>query len=181
MIQTGKLTKNRRSEDPFKGFSSISTQTGWILVIRRGFESVVWGRSWSHFNLSVKHTWLVAYLIWLDKTGSEVSPWCTWTDSWRQWLQLKDLPTDNGVRQRELQEEGLENCQLSRRSQTQTFGGQTEGLRLPRGDGVRNSDRNMSWSRVPVLKLQQYLIGLLRCCFVFTTFSTDIKHWLSDS
>jgi len=59
-------------------------------------------------------------------------------------LQLKDLPTDDGVRQRELQEEGLENCQLSRRSETQTFRGQTEDLRLPRGDGVRNRDRNLS-------------------------------------
>ncbi len=92
IIQTGKLTKNRRSEDPFKGFSFISTQTGWILIIRRGFESVVWGRSWSHFNLSVKHTWLVAYLIWLYKTEFKVSPWCTWTDSWRQWPSAQRSP-----------------------------------------------------------------------------------------
>ncbi len=73
----GKLTKNRRSEDPFKGFSSISTQTGWILIIRRGFESVVWGRS---------------LVIWYDKTMSEVSPWCTWTDSWRQWPSAQRSP-----------------------------------------------------------------------------------------
>ncbi len=92
-----------------------------------------------------------SYLIWLYKTLK------SYHDALGQivedsGLQLKDLPTDDGVRQRELQEEGLENCELSRRSQTQTFGGQTEGLRLPRGDGVRNRDRNLSWSRVPVVQ-----------------------------
>lgn len=37
-------------------------------------------------------------------------------------LQLKRLPPDDGVRQRELQEKGLEYRQQSRRSKTETFG-----------------------------------------------------------
>ncbi len=63
-------------------------------------------------------------------------------------LQLKRLPTDDGVRQGEFQEEGLEDCQLNRRSQTETFGGQAERLRLPCGDGVRNSEGNACGSSV---------------------------------
>lgn len=63
-------------------------------------------------------------------------------------LQLKRLSTDNGVRQGELQEEGLEDRQQSRRSQTKTFRGQAERLSLPCGDGVRNSERNSCRSSV---------------------------------
>ncbi len=63
-------------------------------------------------------------------------------------LQLKRLPTDDGVRQGELQEEGLEDCQLNRRSQTETFGGQAERLRFPCGDGVRNLEGNSCGSSV---------------------------------
>ena len=61
-------------------------------------------------------------------------------------LQIKRLPTDDGVWQGELQEEGLEDRQQSRRSQTETFGGQAECLSLPCGDGVRNSEGNLCGS-----------------------------------
>jgi len=57
-------------------------------------------------------------------------------------LQIKRLPTDNGVWQGELHEEGLGGGQDSRRGQTKTFGGQAKRLRLPRGDVVRNLERN---------------------------------------
>ncbi len=63
-------------------------------------------------------------------------------------LQLKRFPTDDGVRQGEFQEEGLEDGQLNRRSQTETFGGQAERLSLPCGDGVRNRERNSCGSSV---------------------------------
>ncbi len=63
-------------------------------------------------------------------------------------LQLKRFPTDDGVRQGEFQEEGLEDGQLNRRSQTETFGGQAERFGLPCGDGVRNRERNSCGSSV---------------------------------
>ena len=58
-------------------------------------------------------------------------------------LQLKLLSPDDGVGQRELQEEGLEDTKLSRRSHSQTSRGQTESVHLPSGDSVRNGDRNL--------------------------------------
>lgn len=53
-------------------------------------------------------------------------------------LQLKVLSTDDGIRQGEFREEGLENCKFHRRSQTEAAKGQAECICLPGGDGVWN-------------------------------------------
>lgn len=53
-------------------------------------------------------------------------------------LQNKLLPSDDGVRQTELKEEGLEDGELFTRSQAKTLRGQTESLGLPGRDGVRD-------------------------------------------
>jgi len=63
-------------------------------------------------------------------------------------LELKRLAPDDGVRQRELQEEGLEDRQQSRSSNTETIGRQAERLRLPCGDCVRNLEGNFCGSSV---------------------------------
>lgn len=55
-------------------------------------------------------------------------------------FKFKVLPSDDGVGQRELEEEGLEDSELFTRSQAETLRRQTEGLRLPSGDGVWDSE-----------------------------------------
>ncbi len=63
-------------------------------------------------------------------------------------LQFKVLPPDDGVRQAELEEEGLEDVDLLTRSQAKTLRGQTESLRLPGGDGVWDSEGHILPSRL---------------------------------
>lgn len=63
-------------------------------------------------------------------------------------LQFKVLPADDGVRQAEFKEEGLEDCDLFARSQAKTLRGQTERLCLPGGDGVWGSVRLIHLSRL---------------------------------
>ena len=58
------------------------------------------------------------------------------------------LPADDGVWQAELEEEGLEDGDLFMRSQAETLRGQTEGLRLPSGDGVWGSEGHICCSRL---------------------------------
>lgn len=58
------------------------------------------------------------------------------------------LPSDDGVGQGELEEEGLEDGDLFTRSQAKTLRGQTESLRLPGGDGVRDSEGHVRLSRL---------------------------------
>lgn len=65
-------------------------------------------------------------------------------------FELKGLSTDDGVWQGELQEEGLENCELNWWGQTKALGGQAESLSLPGGDGVRDSERDLCFSRLSV-------------------------------
>ena len=65
-------------------------------------------------------------------------------------FELKGLSTDDGVWQGELQEEGLENCELNWWGQTKALGGQAESLSLPGGDGVRDSDGELWLSRISV-------------------------------
>ena len=62
-------------------------------------------------------------------------------------LQFKVLPPDDGVGQAELEEEGLEDGELFTRSQAKTLRGQTESLRLPGCDGVRDSEGHILCSR----------------------------------
>jgi len=58
------------------------------------------------------------------------------------------LPSDDGVGQAELEEEGLEDRDLFTRSQAKTLRGQTERLRLPGGDGVWDCDGHILRSRL---------------------------------
>ena len=58
-------------------------------------------------------------------------------------LQLQVLPSDDGVGEAELQEEGLEDDQLFGRGQAKTLLWQAEGLSLPGGDGVRDGDGHL--------------------------------------
>ena len=58
------------------------------------------------------------------------------------------LPSDDGVGQAELKEEGLEDGELFTRSQAKTLRGQTESLRLPGGDGVWDSEGHIFHSRL---------------------------------
>ena len=58
------------------------------------------------------------------------------------------LPADDGVRQAEFKEEGLEDCDFFARSQAKALRGQTERLRLPGGDGVWGSVRLNHLSRL---------------------------------
>ena len=57
------------------------------------------------------------------------------------------LPPDDGVGQAELQEEGLEDREVFTRRQAETLRGQTERLRLPGGDGVRDSEGHILRSK----------------------------------
>lgn len=50
------------------------------------------------------------------------------------------------MRQSEIKEEWLEDGDLLARSQAKTQRGQTEGLCLPGGDGVRDSEGHISYS-----------------------------------
>lgn len=61
-------------------------------------------------------------------------------------LQFKLLAADNGVRQAELQEEGLEHSDLLPGSQAKTLRGHTESLCLPSGDGVRDGEGHIRLS-----------------------------------
>lgn len=61
-------------------------------------------------------------------------------------LQLKLLAAHNGVRQGELQEEGLEHSDLLPGSQAKALRGQTESLRLPGGDGVGGGEGHLRLS-----------------------------------
>lgn len=57
------------------------------------------------------------------------------------------LPPNDGVGQAEFKEEGLEDGDLLARSQAKTFRGQTEGLRLPGGDGVWDGELHLLGAR----------------------------------
>lgn len=59
------------------------------------------------------------------------------------------LPSDDGVRQAELEEERLEDSEVFTRSQAKTLRGQTERLRLPGGDGVGDGEGHILRSRFP--------------------------------
>lgn len=63
-------------------------------------------------------------------------------------LQFKVFPPDDGVGQTELQEEGLEDGDLFTGGQAESLRGQTEGLRLPGGDGVWDGEGHILRSRV---------------------------------
>lgn len=55
---------------------------------------------------------------------------------------------DDGVRQGELQEEGLEDREVCTRSHAEPLGGQAEGVRLPGGDSVGDLEHRFYRSRL---------------------------------
>ena len=58
------------------------------------------------------------------------------------------LPPDDGIRQAQLKEKGLEDFDLFTRRQTKTLRGQTESLCLPSGDCVWDSEGHVLCSRL---------------------------------
>ena len=63
-------------------------------------------------------------------------------------LEFKVLPPNDGIRQTQLKEKGLEHFDLFTRSQAKTLRGQTESLCLPSGDCVWDSEGHVLRSRL---------------------------------